>query len=218
MGHCVFCATDVLHFFSGSEASPKHRTCEINFSALLVVVINHDQSKTGHSGHNESGTQITQNEAVNLLGQTQQRCVLHFWVFLFRVSSTAALQHSSNQARILKWVVCVSFSCFSSCGKTWTTTTPRRSTTASTEMTSSSAWRTCGTHGRARKVRPGPFVSHQQLHKCSFLSAGRVLTWECRPVSETKKNLWYAGRWQGCAKLVWTRLPDKSHTSWSVDY
>lgn len=65
----------------------------------------------------------------------------------------------------------------------------------------------------------GHFFSHQQLHKCSFLSAGRVLTRECRPVSETKKKtLWYAGRWQGCAKLVWTRLPDNSHSSWSVDY
>lgn len=63
----------------------------MNFSALLVVVVvNHDQSKAGHSGHNESGTHITGNEAVHFLGQTQQRCVLHFWLFSFRVSSTAA--------------------------------------------------------------------------------------------------------------------------------
>lgn len=50
-----------------------------------------------------------------------------------------------------------------------------------------------------------------QLGVCLHESVGL-----CR--KQTKKNLWYAGRWQGCAKLVWTGLPDKSHTSWSVDY
>lgn len=44
------------------------------------------------------------------------------------------------------------FSSHSSWERTWTTMTPKPSTTVFMVTTSSSVWRTCGTHGRAQMV------------------------------------------------------------------
>lgn len=78
VGHYVFSDTDMI-CFSGNESTPKHKMHEINFSSLLVVVANKDQSKTFYSNDNELAPRIARNSALEFAGTTW--CVVS--VFLF---------------------------------------------------------------------------------------------------------------------------------------